>query len=203
MADLSTALPDFLGEAGQYGALAGMVVPRDRAFGDGWLDGFLAAVPAGVEVRIVVGSRMRTLDGVYDEFAKAWSFPTYFGHNKDAFDECMRELDDYAIAEVGLDEPPTGYLTLIVDAPDLLTPDFAERAQDFAERAQESAERAQDADLRWFAGSLKFYREHYRDHATPPASFAVVLAVGPDQIEEVADRWSRVGVAVTHLDDPS
>lgn len=36
---------------------------------------------------------MRTLDGVLDEFCAALQFPWYFGHNRDAFDECIRELD--------------------------------------------------------------------------------------------------------------
>jgi hypothetical protein len=39
------------------------------------------------------GERMTTEDGVYQEFARAFIFPRYFGHNWDALDECLADLD--------------------------------------------------------------------------------------------------------------
>ncbi|ORV52486.1 hypothetical protein AWC05_23665 [Mycobacterium florentinum] len=48
----------------------------------------------GVEVRIVEGSHIKTLDAVYDAFAEAWDFPEWFGRNADAFDDFMRDLDN-------------------------------------------------------------------------------------------------------------
>lgn len=55
----------------------------------------------GVAVRVVRGRKMRDVTGVFDEFAAALQFPTYFGENKDAFDECIREADEFS-RDVGL-----------------------------------------------------------------------------------------------------
>ena len=51
--------------------------------------------PAGERhlVRLLRGSRMTTVDGVFAEFAAAFQFPWYFGHNWDALDECLTDLD--------------------------------------------------------------------------------------------------------------
>lgn len=45
-------------------------------------------------VRHVRGRSMPTVAALFDEFAAALQFPYYFGRNKDAFDECFREIDD-------------------------------------------------------------------------------------------------------------
>ncbi|MFW0789323.1 barstar family protein [Gordonia sp. CPCC 205333] len=55
----------------------------------------LRSEAAAVELagaRRVDGADMTRLAGVYSEFARAWEFPDYFGANKDAFDDCMRDL---------------------------------------------------------------------------------------------------------------
>lgn len=44
-------------------------------------------------VRLLRGSRMTTVDGVFAEFAAAFQFPWYFGLNWDAMDECLTDLD--------------------------------------------------------------------------------------------------------------
>ncbi len=54
---------------------------------------------------------MRTLSGVFDEFAAALQFPPYFGENWGAFDECIEDLEWL---------PATGYLLLLIDATELL-----------------------------------------------------------------------------------
>lgn len=46
-------------------------------------------------VRIVRGAKMPTVAAVYAEFAAALQFPYYFGENKDAFDECLRDWRDW------------------------------------------------------------------------------------------------------------
>lgn len=76
--------------------------------------------PDGFAVRELRGSRMRTIRGVYDEFAAAFQFPYYFGANRDAFDECLRDLDE------SLGAAP-GYLAVIRNSTELLADQPAER----------------------------------------------------------------------------
>ncbi|MEU7634018.1 barstar family protein [Nocardia sp. NPDC049220] len=77
-------------------------------------------VPSGYLVRELRGAKMRTTAGVFDEFAAAFQFPYYFGENKDAFDECLRDLDDF----VG---DAAGYVAAIRDSAELLTDEPVER----------------------------------------------------------------------------
>ncbi|MBF6327378.1 barstar family protein [Nocardia transvalensis] len=69
--------------------------------------------PEGYVCRELRGPKMRTATGVFDEFAPAFQFPYYFGENKDAFDECLRDLDDF----VGR---APGYLVVVREASHLL-----------------------------------------------------------------------------------
>lgn len=87
--------------------------------------------PEGYLVRELRGSRMRTVGGVFDEFAAAFQFPYWFGANKDAFDECLRDLDE----GVG---PARGYLAVVRDSAELLADQPAERAW-FAEVMRDTA----------------------------------------------------------------
>ncbi|WP_446224506.1 barstar family protein [Nocardia sp. IBHARD005] len=77
--------------------------------------------PADYRVRELRGTKMRTMAELFDEFAAAFQFPYYFGANKDAFDECLRDLDDF----VG-DAP--GYVAVVRTADDLLAAEPTERA---------------------------------------------------------------------------
>ncbi|WP_024793442.1 barstar family protein [Tomitella biformata] len=101
--------------------------------------------PQGFTLRAVRGSRMPTVAGVFDEFAAALQFPYYFGANKDAFDECMRELDETLGSAVG-------YVLLVRDA-DLLLCD-------------------EPGELAWFAEAMAFYAEHW---AARGVAFKVLL----------------------------
>ncbi|WLP92367.1 barstar family protein [Gordonia sp. NB41Y] len=130
-----------------------------------------ASLPDGVELRVTDAARLRTRRALFTEFARIWTFPDYFGNNADAFDECMRDLDEFA-RDAGR-PTPTGYLTVITGAQRLLT-----SAQEFA----------------WFADSIAFYRGHYRDVASPPAPFAVLLTAPEAARPEVVDRWGSVGM---------
>ncbi|MEV0332928.1 barstar family protein [Nocardia sp. NPDC050717] len=77
--------------------------------------------PADYRVRELRGAKMRDIAALFDEFAAAFQFPYYFGANKDAFDECLRDLDDF----VG-DAP--GYVAVVRDGADLLAGQPDERA---------------------------------------------------------------------------
>ena len=52
----------------------------------------LAAEPHAL-VRHLRGTKMRTLQGLFDELASALQFPPYFGENWDALDDCLNDLD--------------------------------------------------------------------------------------------------------------
>lgn len=80
------SLPQFaVGPVGA-GLLAGF--PRDAD------NAAFALAEGGYPVRVVRGARMPTVAAVYDEFAAAMQFPYYFGANRDAFDECLRDWPD-------------------------------------------------------------------------------------------------------------
>jgi hypothetical protein len=47
---------------------------------------------AGGVARVIRGSKMRTVDGFFDELAAALQFPAYFGENWPALQECLTDL---------------------------------------------------------------------------------------------------------------
>jgi len=68
----------------------------------------------------VRGEACRTKIALFEEFARALKFPDYFGHNWDAFDECINDLE-------GLDG--TGYVVAVSKAERLLPDDDVEYAK--------------------------------------------------------------------------
>lgn len=105
----------------------------------------------GIVVREVRARKMPTIGAVFDEFAAAWQFPYYFGENKDAFDECMRDLDEF----VGR---ARGYVVVVRDCAELL--------------------RDERAELDWFFDAMAFYTDEWANLAEP-AVFRVVLQTEP------------------------
>lgn len=124
--------------------------------------------PAGIELRSIDGTHAKTLNALFDAFAEAWHFPPWFGRNKDAFNDFMRDLDNIVNTATGR-PPGAGYLTYITEAHSIL----ADERNAFD----------------WFTKKMPFYRDYYRDEATPPASFGLLLSAPHDRLHEVRQRW--------------
>ncbi|QLY31994.1 barstar family protein [Nocardia huaxiensis] len=121
-------------------------------------------IPSAYISRELRARKMRTVEGVYDEFAAAFQFPYYFGENKDAFDECLRDLDEF----VG---PAKGYVAVIRNAALLLADQPAERPW-FAEAMTDCATRWSKSDV--------LFRVVLQD-AAPAALAATTLSLDPDE----------------------
>lgn len=130
-------------------------------------------VESGLAARVVRGSKMRTLSGLFDEFAAALQFPLYFGENWAAFDECIAELETLPAGE--------GYVVTITE-PDQVLADGGAEALRLLVDALESAASGwrQPVELgEWWD--------------RPAVPFHVVLAGEHDAIELAVRRWSAVG----------
>ncbi|WP_158516431.1 barstar family protein [Kitasatospora sp. MBT66] len=67
-------------------------------------------------LRLVRGANCRTRAALFAEWARALSFPGYFGHNWDAFEECLND----ALLPPGAGPAATRLLVLVTDADALL-----------------------------------------------------------------------------------
>ena len=74
----------------------------------------LVKAPVGFAVRVINGKKCSTPAGLFTEFARALNFPDYFGHNWDAMEECLADLEWL---------PAKGYVLLITDAQAVLSGD--------------------------------------------------------------------------------
>lgn len=74
----------------------------------------LVKAPAGFALRVIHGKKCATSAGLFTEFARAIGFPDYFGHNWDAMEECLADLEWL---------PAKGYILLITDAQAVLPGD--------------------------------------------------------------------------------
>jgi|GEM_PF-308042 hypothetical protein len=74
----------------------------------------LVKAPAGFVLRVINGKKCATPAGLFTEFARALGFPDYFGHNWDAMEECLADLEWL---------PAKGYVLLITDAQAVLPTD--------------------------------------------------------------------------------
>lgn len=140
----------------------------------GWAD-------SGLVVRVVRGRKMRTLPGLFDEFAAALQFPWYFGGNADAFDEC--------IADLGWLPPQAGYVIVVTEPAEVLA-------------------EADAGALNWLVGSLtRACAEWARpveagewwDRSAVP--FHVVLQPTGGGTAAVIRRWTDAGALVRLFPD--
>lgn len=77
-----------------------LVVPRATSTST------LVKTPPGYVLRTIQGKKCRTASDLFGEFARALAFPDYFGHNWDALEECLSDLEWL---------PAKGYILLITD----------------------------------------------------------------------------------------
>ena len=87
-----------------------MVTPGQRAES-------LVRPPTGLVLKIIKGLHCKTPATLLAEFARALDFPDYFGHNWDALEECLADLEWL---------PAKGYILLITDAAAVLSNDETE-----------------------------------------------------------------------------
>ena len=77
----------------------------------------LVRPPTDFALRVIKGAKCQTTAGLLTECARALNFPDYFGHNWDALEECLTDLEWL---------PAKGYILLITDAAHVLANDEAE-----------------------------------------------------------------------------
>jgi RNAse (barnase) inhibitor barstar len=90
----------------------------------------LVRLPTGFVLRVIKGAKCQTTAGLLTEFARALDFPDYFGHNLDALEECLADLEWL---------PAKGYTLLITDAAKVL-PDDEEEYETFLEILRDAGE---------------------------------------------------------------
>lgn len=115
----------------------------------------LVKPPAGYALRQVHGKKCGTPAGVFNEFARAMEFPDYFGHNWDALEECLADLEWL---------PAKGYVVLITEAQGVI-PDDEEEYETLLEVLN-------DAGEAWSKGQTTDGRR---------APFHVFFAVSPQE----------------------
>jgi RNAse (barnase) inhibitor barstar len=90
----------------------------------------LVRPPTGLALRVIKGRHCKTPANLFAEFARALEFPDYFGHNWDALEECLADLEWL---------PAKGYILLITDAGCVL-PDDEEAYETFLEILRDAGE---------------------------------------------------------------
>ena len=130
----------------------------------------------GGVVRRLQGTAMRTQAGLHAEFARELQFPTYFGHNWAALEDCLTDLEWL---------PAPAYLVVIEDADQVLIDEPIERTGLFGDLLIGAARAwaTPVADGEWW------------DRLG--VAFHVVLLPADSACEMcVIDRWGEAGVHV-------
>lgn len=92
----------------------------------------LLSLPSGFLLKTVSGAKCKTKAGLLCEFARALSFPDYFGHNWDALEECLIDLEWL---------PAKGYVVIVTEADQVLVkPDEEDDYETFIEILTEAGE---------------------------------------------------------------
>ncbi len=124
---------------------------------------------------------MRALEGVFDEFAAAWQFPPYFGQNKDAFGDCIDNLEL---------TPGKGFVVVVVSPDEVLAGEPSHELE-WLVRALNSAA------AEW--GTPIELGEWWDRPAVP---FHVVLDVSGATGVHAIERWVRAGAQLHGIGEP-
>ena len=125
--------------------------------------------PTGFALKVIKGAKCQTTDGLLRECARALDFPDYFGHNWDALEECLIDLEWL---------PAKGYILLFTDAAQVL-PDDEEEYTTLLEVLR-------DAGEAWGSGQAGMGRQQ----ATP---FHVLFAIS-EREKTKRDHWGMTDV---------
>lgn len=87
-------------------------------------------IPEGFLFKIIRGKKCRTATGLFAELAEVLEFPEYFGHNWDALEECLADLEWL---------PAKGYVLVFTDS-ELILPDDEEEFATFLEVLNDAGE---------------------------------------------------------------
>ncbi len=90
----------------------------------------LVSNPPGFVLKVLKGGKCRNREALFVEFARVMGFPDYFGHNWDALEECLADLEWL---------PAKGYVLLITDA-DQILPNDEEDYETFIEVLSDAGE---------------------------------------------------------------
>lgn len=85
-----------------------------------WIRPLTEHVPSSSTLRAVHGSRCRTSQGMFAEWAASLNFPDYFGHSWDAFNDCLRDVMMRARHDKAASEQPEPALAVLVHEADEL-----------------------------------------------------------------------------------
>ena len=86
--------------------------------------------PSGFTLKVIQGRHCKTPANLFAEFAQALKFPDYFGHNWDAMEECLADLEWL---------PAKGYILLVTNAEGVL-PEDEEEYETFLEILRDAGE---------------------------------------------------------------
>jgi Barstar (barnase inhibitor) len=137
----------------------------------------IARVRPELDVRVIRGSKCRTIQGMFDETSAALQFPYYFGENWAAFDECMVDLGWLG---------GTGHIILIRDARLLLADEFGGQRQTLVRILAQ-------ANLEW--ASLDAQAQYGR----PPAPFHVIMQCRQEDSDTCLGEISPADVGVVRF----
>ncbi len=134
--------------------------------------------PAGFVVKSIKGAKCRTPAALFTEFAKVLDFPDYFGHNWDALEECLADMEWM---------PAKGYVLLLTDAEQILR----QNEEDFATLLEVLS----DAGEAWASGQAGMGER-------PVTPFHALFAV-TERGKALRAHWGMPEIAVSQTREPN